>query len=123
MTESEDDQLSQKLKDLAARTQSIRTEAGLDKDAASQRKAGAVKKSSIGGRVATELVVGTAVGGGLGYVFDIGLETAPWGMVGGLSFGFAGSIMTIYRMVKGYDETVGLGRAAKRGSRSNEKKE
>ncbi len=121
MTDSEDDQLSQKLKDLAKRTQSIRTEAGLDNGTAPKHSAGAVKKSSIGGRVAMELVVGTAVGGGLGYVFDVWLETAPWCMVGGLGFGFAGSIMTIYRMVKGYDETVGLGRAIERGSRSDHK--
>jgi ATP synthase protein I len=122
MTDSEDDQLSQKLKDLAKRTQSIRTEAGLDHDTAPKHKRGGVKRSSIGGRVATELVVGTAVGGGLGYVFDVWLETAPWCMVGGLGFGFAGSIMTIYRMVKGYDETVGLGRAAKRSSGSDQEK-
>lgn len=121
MTDSEDDHLSRKLEDLAKRTKSIRAEAGLDKNAESGRKPGMAKKSSLGGRIATELIVGTAVGGGLGYAFDEWLETAPWGMVVGLGFGFAGSVMTIYRMVRGYDETVGLGRAARDASRSDKK--
>lgn len=117
MTESKDDHLSQKLEDLTARAKSIRVDAGLDPDAAPRRKTGNAAKMGLGGRIATELVVGTAVGAGIGYAIDNWLETSPWGMIIGLVLGFAGSILTIYRVVRGYDEAVGLGRAAREGGK------
>ena len=49
----------------------------------------------------------------MGYGADAWLGTMPWGMVVGLGFGFAAGVTTIYRVVKGYDETVGLGRASR----------
>jgi ATP synthase protein I len=74
----------------------------------------------LGFRVAIELVVCTVVGAGLGYGFDVWLGSRPFGMVIGLGFGFAAGVTTIYRVVKGMDEAVGLGRASReRETRQN----
>jgi len=108
-----DQDLSQRLNDLSARAKSIRIEAGLEPKPEHSRRNGAAGKMGLGGRVVTELVVGTCVGGLIGYGFDIWVGTEPWGLAGGLVLGFAGSIMTIYRVVRGYDEAVGLGRATR----------
>lgn len=116
-----DDETSQKLKDIASRVRAARTEAGLDPHTAPSR-AGMHDRMGLGVRVAIELVVSTAVGAGMGYAFDAWLDTAPWGMVVGLGFGFAAGVMTIYRVVKGYDEAVGLGRAARKTSGEPEDK-
>ncbi len=70
-------------------------------------------RMGLGFRIAIELVVCTAVGAGMGYGIDAWLGSRPFGMVIGLGFGFAAGVMTIYRVVKGLDEAVGLGRASR----------
>lgn len=107
-----DDDASQRLKDLSSRVRAARSEAGLDPRPRPERS-GATGAMGLGFRIAIELVVCTAVGGGLGYGADIGLDIAPWGMVVGIGFGFAAGVTTIIRVVKGYDEAVGLGRASR----------
>lgn len=107
-----DDDASQRLKDLSSRVRAARSEAGLDPAPRPQRGS-AAGPMGLGFRIAVEMVVSTAVGCGLGYGADVWLDSAPWGMVVGLGFGFAAGIMTIYRVVKGYDEAVGLGRASR----------
>lgn len=110
-----DDDVSQRLKDISSRVRAARTEAGLDPHSEPKR-AGMHDRMGLGVRVAIELVVSTAVGAGLGYAIDAWAGIAPWGMMVGLGFGFAAGVMTIYRVVKGYDEAVGLGRAARKKS-------
>lgn len=107
-----DDDASQRLKDLSSRVRAARSAAGLEPAPQTQRR-GSAGAMGLGFRVAVEMVVCTAVGGGLGYGVDAWLGIAPWGMVVGLGFGFAAGVTTIYRVVKGYDEAVGLGRASR----------
>jgi ATP synthase protein I len=112
MTATGDDDFSQKLEDLTSRVRAARTEAGLDPRPGPTRAA-MNDRMGLGFRVAVELVVSTLVGGAIGYGLDAWLGIAPWGMVVCLGFGFAAGVMTIYRVVRGYDEAVGLGRAAR----------
>ncbi len=76
---------------------------------AQRRAAGAAQ--GIGFRIATELLAALIVGAGLGYGLDQWLETKPWFMVTMLVMGFAAGLMNIFRMMKGLDQAVGLGRA------------
>lgn len=107
-----DDDASQRLKELSSRVREARSEAGLDPSPRLAQR-GATGAVGLGFRIAIELVVSTAVGGGLGYGADTWLDIAPWGMVVGIGLGFAAGVMTIVRVVKGYDEAVGLGRASR----------
>lgn len=75
----------------------------------SRRRAGAAQ--SVGFKIATELVASLAVGAGLGFVMDRWLDTKPLFMIVMLLLGFAAALMNVYRIVKGLDQAVGLGRA------------
>lgn len=108
-----DNDVPQELKDLSSRVRAARTEAGLDPRDMPAR-GGMHDRMGLGVRVAIELVVSTAVGAGVGYGFDAWLGSWPWGMVIGLGFGFAAGVTTIYRVVRGLDEAVGLGRASRK---------
>lgn len=68
----------------------------------------------LGFRVGVELVVSTLVGCGIGWGLDKGLDTAPWMMVVFLFLGGTAGIVSIRRMVRGLDETIGLGAAERR---------
>ncbi len=107
-----DDDASQRLKDLSSRVRAARSESGMDPDPRPARRS-ATGAMGLGFRIAVELVVCTAVGGGLGYGADSWLGIAPWGMTVGIGLGFAAGVTTIIRVVKGYDEAVGLGRASR----------
>lgn len=65
----------------------------------------------LGMRIGVEMVATLAVGGGIGYMLDRWLETAPLFMVVFLFLGGAAGVSNVYRVVKGLDEGVGLGRA------------
>ncbi|MEM9706633.1 MAG: AtpZ/AtpI family protein [Pseudomonadota bacterium] len=45
-----------------------------------------------GFRIASELIAAFLVGGGLGWLADWQLETAPWGLLVGLGFGLAAGL-------------------------------
>jgi len=62
-------------------------------------------------RISVELVATLAVGAGIGYMLDAWLGTAPLFMVVFLFLGGAAGVSNVYRVVKGLDEGVGLGRA------------
>ncbi|MBF0095060.1 MAG: AtpZ/AtpI family protein [Alphaproteobacteria bacterium] len=65
-------------------------------------------------RISIELVSALAVGTGIGWFLDGWLDTRPWFMVVFLFLGGAAGVMNVYRVVKGYDDSVGLGQAARR---------
>ena len=83
---------------------------------ASRRAAGAAQ--GIGFRIATELLAALIVGGGLGYGLDQWLGTSPWFMVAMLVLGFAAGLMNVFRIMKGLDQAVGLGRAMREAERN-----
>lgn len=65
-------------------------------------------------RISIEFTAAVLVGVAIGYFLDQWLGTAPWFMVLFLLLGFASGAMNIYRVVKGLDSGVGLGRAVER---------
>lgn len=48
-------------------------------------------------RASSEFVAGVVVGGGLGWVFDKGLGTSPWGLIVFLLLGFAAGVYNVIR--------------------------
>lgn len=63
----------------------------------------------LGFRIATELVAAFAVGGGIGYLLDRWLGTAPWLMVVFLLLGATAGMLNVYRVMLGINQVVGLG--------------
>lgn len=51
-----------------------------------------------------ELVVGTLVGGGLGYLSDKGLGTKPWLMIVGLFLGAIAGFRNTFRYLKDIEQ-------------------
>jgi len=51
-------------------------------------------------RIVSELVVGVAVGGGLGWLLDGWLKTGPWLMVLFVILGFAAGLMNVIRTAR-----------------------
>lgn len=68
----------------------------------------------LGMRISIELVTTVAVGAGLGYALDAWLGTGPVMMVVFLIFGGAAGVSNAYRVVRGLDDSVGLGAAIAR---------
>lgn len=118
MTEPSDEDISRKLEELKSRVHSARSEAGLLPREDRPRTTAAPNRMELGFRIALEMVVCTMVGGGMGYGIDAWLVSRPWGMSSGLLIGFAAGILTVYRVVKGLDEAVGLGRATREAAQS-----
>ena len=48
-------------------------------------------------RASSEFVAGVVVGGGLGWAFDKGLGTSPWGLIVFLLLGFAAGVYNVIR--------------------------
>jgi len=65
----------------------------------------------LGMRISVEMIVTVAVGAAIGYALDAWLGTAPLLMVVFLFLGAAAGVSNVYRVVKGLDDGVGLGRA------------
>jgi len=64
----------------------------------SERTSGGKTASGDGMKMATELVVGVAVGAWIGYQLDQWLGTNPWLMVVFLFLGFGAGVWNVYRM-------------------------
>lgn len=102
------------LDDIGARLQVARKNVD---DLSGKNKSGGradAKGIGIAVRIGVELICAIGVGFGLGYVLDRWLDTAPLFMVVLLFLGGAAGVMNVYRVVKGLDDTVGLGRAMER---------
>jgi ATP synthase protein I len=109
---SDDEKLSSSLADLNARLRAADAAKGRgDRNGPEPR--GAMNPSGLGiaTRIGVELVTTTLVGTALGYGLDRWLGIAPWLMIVGLLFGGAAGVSNVYRVVKGLDDGVGLGRA------------
>jgi ATP synthase protein I len=74
----------------------------------------------LGFRIGAELVAGVMVGVGIGLALDSWLKTAPWLMVLFLLLGGAAGLMNVFRLMRGMDETVGLGQAQRRADRTRD---
>lgn len=58
-------------------------------------------------RIATEMVVGVAVGAAIGYGIDRWLETKPWCMIAFTLMGFAAGMLNVFRITGGYGYAPG----------------
>ena len=69
-------------------------------------------------RIRVELVVTVLVGTAIGSALDRGLGTAPWVMIVFIILGCGAAFSNVYRVVKGLDDSVGLGQAIERKRRA-----
>ncbi|CAA7618506.1 ATP synthase protein I [Candidatus Terasakiella magnetica] len=74
----------------------------------------------LGMRIGVELVTAVLVGAGIGWALDAWLRTAPWLMVLFLLLGGAAGVMNVHRVMRGMDETVGLGQAQRRADKARD---
>ncbi|MGB0695839.1 MAG: AtpZ/AtpI family protein [Rhodospirillaceae bacterium] len=95
------------------------TASGQDDQAAQVNRKGL----GVGFRISIELVVTILVGGAIGWFLDDWLGTKPVLMVVFLFLGGAAGVMNVYRVVKGLDDAVGLGRAVEQGNEESGKDE
>lgn len=120
---SDDDQISSRLSDLDSRLKTLQT--AEEKDSASASRRGPINASGVGlaTRIVVEMVTTTLVGTAIGYGLDQWLGSMPWLMIVFLLLGGAAGVSNVYRVVKGLDDSVGLGRAIdrKKQSKTNDK--
>lgn len=91
------------------------------KDGDGPRRAGANASGlGVAMRIGVELVTTVLVGVGIGWALDTWLGSAPWLMVLFLFLGGAAGVMNVYRVVKGLDDSVGLGQAMERKKRRDD---
>ncbi len=89
--------------DLSARLKRLETQLDRKRDTAPARSDGFGQPSSgpsaLGRafRMSAEFVAGVIAGGGLGWLFDRGLVTRPWGMIVFLMLGFGAGIYNVMR--------------------------
>lgn len=62
----------------------------------------------LGFRIGTELVVGLAVGAGVGYLIDRWLGSSPWLTILFFFLGAGAGVMNVYRAVNGLGSRVGF---------------
>ncbi len=74
----------------------------------------------LGLRIGVELVTGVLVGFGIGWALDTWLGTRPLLMVLFLLLGGAAGLMNVLRVMRGMDETVGLGQAQRRATKAKD---
>ena len=99
--------------DLDTRLRAARAREDEDSGRGPERR-GTPSGMGLGMRIGAELVVSVLVGTGIGWALDAWLNTAPWLMVVFLLLGGAAGVLNVYRLMRGMDETVGLGQAQRR---------
>lgn len=104
-----EDRKPDSLKDLDERIERLRREGDTRAGRRSDEDA-PMGGLGLGFRIATELVAAFAVGGGIGYLLDRVLGTAPWLMVAFLLLGAAAGMLNVYRVMMRINQVVGLGR-------------
>ena len=83
--------------DFSERLKSARRKAGLDQSPSSPPP---ISLASYAFRLATELVAGVLVGGGVGWAIDRVAHTSPFGVIICLLLGFLGGMLNVMRAVK-----------------------
>lgn len=106
----DDPTLPPSLADIEARLQAVRHDHGEGGEEAPQEAAPS-SGMGIGMRIGTELVSAVVVGFGLGWALDHWLGTRPVFLLIGLVLGAAAGFMNVFRVARGLDDAVGLGRA------------
>ncbi len=107
------------LEDLDARLRAARAREEEDSGRGPERR-GRPTGMGLGLRIGVELVAAVLVGTGIGWVLDSWLRTAPWLMVLFLLLGGAAGVMNVHRVMRGMDETVGLGQAQRRAGQTKD---
>ncbi|MDX2144249.1 MAG: AtpZ/AtpI family protein [Rhodospirillaceae bacterium] len=108
------------LEDVTARLSAVHAEQAKKRERQESRRASGVAQG-VGFRIAAELVAAILVGAGIGYGLDQWLETKPLFMVVMIFLGFAAALTNIFRIIKGLDQAVGLGRAMREAERAKAK--
>ncbi|MCB2108436.1 MAG: AtpZ/AtpI family protein [Rhodobacteraceae bacterium] len=96
--------------DVAARLAAVAAQREAER-AEQQNRQAANAARGIGFRIAIELVAAIAVGTAMGYGLDSWFDTAPVFLVVMIVLGFCAFLMNVFRIMKGLDQSVGLGRA------------
>jgi ATP synthase protein I len=102
---------SPSLQDLTARIDRLRTETGYRPDG---KKADAEPTTGLGMAfaIASHMVAGLGVGGGLGYLLDRWLQTSPWLLILFFLLGAAAGFVNVYRTASRYGMAAGYQPAA-----------
>ena len=107
------------LEDVEARLAVVRAQQDREREKSESRRATGIAQG-VGFRIAAELVASVLVGAGLGYSLDRWLETKPLFLVVMILWGFGAALMNIFRIMKGLDQAVGLGRAMREAEQKSE---
>ncbi len=107
------------LEDVEARLAVVRAQQDREREKSESRRATGIAQG-VGFRIAAELVASVLVGAGLGYSLDRWLETKPLFLVVMILLGFGAALMNIFRIMKGLDQAVGLGRAMREAEQKSE---
>jgi ATP synthase protein I len=99
-----------KLDDVSARLAAMKDAVAEKKEIETEKEESALGVG-VGFRIGIELVAGVLVGAGLGWFIDDKLNTKPIFMLALIAVGFAASVLSVIRVIKGLDDAVGLGRA------------
>ena len=105
--------------DVEARLAVVRAQQDREREKSESRRATGIAQG-VGFRIAAELVASVLVGAGLGYSLDRWLETKPLFLVVMILLGFGAALMNIFRIMKGLDQAVGLGRAMREAEQKSE---
>ena len=108
------------LEDVEARLAAVRVQQDQGRAKSESRRASGAAQG-VGFKIAAELVASVLVGAGAGYFLDQWLNTKPLFMVVMVFLGFGAALMNIFRIMKGLDQAVGLGRAMREADQTNAK--
>ena len=67
-------------------------------------------------RIGTEIVVAVAVGGGIGFLIDSGLDTKPWFLIVFLLLGNAAGLWNVFRITSNRGYAAGFESSKRRDS-------